>query len=453
MAVSEALADPTPDSAARPASPLAGWFGHLGIRARIAFGFGIALGLLAIVAAAALYGVQTGSSTFGTYDRITGNNQRLQQFERDMLDLRRNLLLFIERDDPRGLLATRRLEPQMTETLDGLVGSVRDPQRRAMLAEAVPQLKSVFTKLAQAISARNTLKAVTGNQLDVYGPRTRDSLLQLVRTALKRQNLATAVEAGLVLDAFSEIRVAATRFVGMGDMAMANEARGKVGTFVDMIEDLKSSLDDDELKKLAEEAERFAKEYEAGILAAAGAAGDINRLVYQEIEQEIAQIVEKVEDVKASQSATLSRERDSAIAAFETIFVTVLAVSAAALLIGAGFAWLIGRNIANPIAALTQAMAVLARGDFSAAVPGLQRGDEIGRMAGAVAVFKQNGAENEQLRAAVDEERRSAERTRSEQEALLDRAVGEIVAAAAAGDLQRRIDTARCDQWRDHRRR
>jgi methyl-accepting chemotaxis protein len=454
MAVSDAASDFAPDSAsgaarepaaARNPPPLAAWFSRLGIRARIALGFGIALGLLVIVSAAALYGMDAGRSAFGTYDRITNNNQRLQQFERDMLDLRRNLLLFIERDDPRGLLATRRLEPQMTETLNGVVESVRDPQRKAMLAEAVPQLKNTFAKLAQAIAARNALKAVNGSQLDVYGPRARDSLLQLVRTALKRQNLATAVEAGLVLDAFSEIRVAATRFVGMGDMAMANEARGKVGTFVNMIEDLKSSLDDEELKKLAEEAERFAKQYEAGILAAAGAAGDINRLVYQEMEQEIAQIVEKLDQVKTSQVETLAHERESAGAAFETTFVTVLAVSGIALAIGVVFAWLIGRNIANPIAALTQAMAVLARGDFSAAIPGLQRGDEIGRMASAVAIFKQNGAENEQLRAAVDEERRSAERTRGEQEALLDRAVGEIVAAAAAGDLQRRIDTAPLD--------
>jgi methyl-accepting chemotaxis protein len=450
MAVSEAVSDPAPDiapdaAARRNPPPLAVWFGRLGIRARIALGFGVALGLLVIVAAAAVYGVQTGRTAFGTYDRITGNNQRLEQFERDMLDLRRNLLLYIERDDPRGLLATRRLEPRMTETLDGLVADVRDPQRRAMLAEAVPQLKSAFAKLAQAITARNTLKTVTGSQLDVYGPRARDSLVQLVKAANKKQDFATASEAGLVLDAFSEIRVAATRFVAMGDMAMANEARGKVGTFVDMIEDLKTVLDEEGLQKLAAESEGFAKQYEAGILAAAAAAGDINRLVYQEIEQEIAQIVEKIEQVKASQAETLSRERDNAVTAFETTFVTVLAVSAAALLVGIVFAWLIGRNIANPIAALTQAMAVLARGDFSAIVPGLQRGDEIGRMAGAVAVFKQNGTENEQLRQAVDEERRSAERTRVEQEALLDRAVGEIVAAAAAGDLQQRIDTAPLD--------
>ena len=437
--------DSTADRKQTRQAPLVIWFGRLGIRARIALGFGVALGLLVIVSAAAVYGVQSGRAAFGAYDRITGNNERLQKFERDMVDLRRNLLLFIERDDPRGLLATRRLEPQMTETLDSLLVAVQNPQSKAALTEIAAPLKGVFAKLAQAIAARNALKAVTGSQLDVYGPRARDTLVQLVKAANKKQDFVSASEAGLVLDGFSEIRVAATRFVGMGDMAMANEARGKVGTFVDMIEELKAVLDDEALQKLAAEAEGFAKQYETGILAAAAAASDINRLVYQEIEQEIGQIVEKIEQVKTSQAETLARERDGAILAFETTFVTVLAVSAAALAIGIVFAWLIGRNIANPIAALTQAMAVLARGDFSADVPGLQRGDEIGRMAGAVAVFKQNGAENEQLRQAVEEERRGAERTRGEQEALLDRAVGEIVAAAAAGDLQRRIDTAPLD--------
>ncbi|MCW0233059.1 MAG: HAMP domain-containing protein, partial [Ferrovibrio sp.] len=452
MAVSEAVSDPAfepgiedrvlQQQSPRRVPPLIAWFGRRGIRARIAFGFGVALLLLVVVASAAVYGIQSGQAAFGTYDRIAGNNQQLQQFERDMVDLRRNLLLFIERDDPRGLLATRRLEPQMTETLDSLIRNVRDPQRQAMLAEAAPLLKSTFGKLAQAIAARNALKAVNGNQLDVYGPRARDSLIQLIKAANRRQNFIAATEAGLVLDAFSEIRVAATRFIGMGDMAMANEARGKVGTFVDMIEDLKIMLEEEDLRKLAAESENFAKQYEAGILAAAAAAGDINRLVYQEMEQDIAQIVEKLDQVKTSQAATLAQQREEAIRAFATTFITVLAVSLAALAVGIVFAWLIGRNIANPIAALTEAMGILAKGDFSAAVPGLQRGDEIGRMASAVAVFKQNGTENEQLRTAVDQERRSAEQTRSEQEALLDRAVGEIVAAAVAGDLGQRIDTA-----------
>ncbi|MFN4163300.1 MAG: methyl-accepting chemotaxis protein [Ferrovibrio sp.] len=420
----------------------AGLMARLGIRLRIAIGFAIALALLAVVAMAAIVGVQRGGDAFSIYDRVTTNNQRLQEFERDLIDLRRNLLLFIERDDPRGLLGTRRLEPKMTESLASMLETARDPQRRALFGEIEPMLKKVFGNLSLALDARNMLKEINGSQLEVYGPRARESLMQLVRAAIRQNKLATATEAGLVLDAFSEIRIAATRFVGQGDMAMAAEARGKVGVFVDMITDLKNQLDNEEQAKLAADAELFAKQYEAGILNAATAASDINRLIYQEMEADIAQITERLEQIRTGQAAMLVSERDAAMAAFAATSVAVLVVSLIAFAVGLLFAWLIGRGIANPIAALTEAMTVLARGDYGISVPGLDRGDEIGRMAAAVAVFKQNGEENRRLRDAVEAERQAAERSRAEQDELLDHAVGEIVAAAANGDLAQRIDTA-----------
>ncbi|WP_374301805.1 methyl-accepting chemotaxis protein [Ferrovibrio sp.] len=426
---------------ARATTALAALLARLGIRLRIAIGFAVALSLLAVVAAASIFGVQRGGDAFLVYDRITTNNQRLQEFERDVIDLRRSLLLFVERDDPRGLLTTRRLEPKMTETLASLLESVRDPQRRAALAEITPLMQATFTKLSQALTARNKLKSVSSGQLEVYGPMTRDHLMQLIRSAIRQNKFVVATEAGLVLDAFSEIRVAATGFVGMGDMSQAAEARGKVTQFVDMIQDLKNQLDNEEQLKLASDAERYAREYETGISDAVKAAGDLNRLVYQEMEQEIAQITAKLDEIKTSQSATLATEREAATAAFRATFVTVLVVSLAAFAVGLLFAWLIGRSIANPVTALTDAMTVLAKGDYGVDVPGLTRGDEIGRMAAAVAVFKQNGQENQRLRDAVEAERQAAERNRAEQDALLDRAVGEIVAAAANGDLAQRIDT------------
>ena len=74
-------------------------------------------------------------------------------------------------------------------------------------------------------------------------------------------------------------------------------------------------------------------------------------------------------------------------------------------------------------------------------VQGLERGDEIGRMAKAVQVFKENGQENERLRQQVEKEREQRERDRVAQEAELDRSVGMVVQAAVAGDLSKRIDT------------
>ncbi len=389
-----------------------------------------------------MLGVRRGDRAFGSYDAIAESSRLVQQFERDLLDLRRNMLLYVERDDPRGLLSLRRLEPSLRETLSAMTAATAEPQRLAWLNEIAPLLDRTFGNLGQAINARAKLKEINGSQLEVYGPKARDSLMQLIRSATRGGDFVTATEAGLVLDAFSEIRVAATRFVGQGDMAMAAEARGKVPVFVDMIEDLKGQLDKEEQRKDAEAAETFAKQYETGILSAAQAAGDMYRLVYQEMEGDIAGIAEKLAQVKASQVAELKHEQAAASAAFDATFATVLAVSLAALATGVAFAWLIGRSIANPVLALTETMGRLATGDYRAAVPGLERGDEIGRMAAAVEVFKRNGAENERLRGEVEAERRSAEQSRAGQEALLDHAVGEIVAAAADGDLTQRIDTA-----------
>ncbi|MFC3677517.1 methyl-accepting chemotaxis protein [Ferrovibrio xuzhouensis] len=137
---------------------------------------------------------------------------------------------------------------------------------------------------------------------------------------------------------------------------------------------------------------------------------------------------------------------DSAAGAKQTsaggklILIAVAGVSlAAAFLLG----WLyIGRRVGLPLTALTGVMARLANREWQTDVPDRSRQDEIGDMARAVQVFKENGLENEQLQLTVEHDRRTTEEQRQAQEALLDRAVGEVVGAAAGGDLSSRIDTS-----------
>lgn len=58
---------------------------------------------------------------------------------------------------------------------------------------------------------------------------------------------------------------------------------------------------------------------------------------------------------------------------------------------------LVAYSIARPIADMTSAMRKLADGDKTVQVPGAHRGDEIGKMAAAVNVFKHNAIEAERL--------------------------------------------------------
>lgn len=63
-----------------------------------------------------------------------------------------------------------------------------------------------------------------------------------------------------------------------------------------------------------------------------------------------------------------------------------------AVLVGLAAAWVIGRGIVVPIKAMTIAMGKLAGGDLAVEIPSASNRDEIGDMARAVQVFKDNAA-------------------------------------------------------------
>ncbi|PDS99974.1 methyl-accepting chemotaxis protein [Rhizobium sp. S9] len=90
------------------------------------------------------------------------------------------------------------------------------------------------------------------------------------------------------------------------------------------------------------------------------------------------------------------------------------------------------KAIARPIAQLTSSMKQLAQGDLEVAVPFVSRADEIGDMAGAVEVFKQNGIRMRHLNA--------QERALQAKSADLSSNISTVVAAAVAGDFTQRIE-------------
>ncbi|HWI27998.1 MAG TPA: methyl-accepting chemotaxis protein [Stellaceae bacterium] len=113
-------------------------------------------------------------------------------------------------------------------------------------------------------------------------------------------------------------------------------------------------------------------------------------------------------------------------------------IAAGALAVAAA---LLARRISNPITAMTGAMQRLAEGDNAIEIPALHRQDEIGTMAAAVVVFKENAEKARTLEAErIEEEARKAVRqTRIEQHiAAFEGKVGEVLGAltAASSEMQ-----------------
>jgi methyl-accepting chemotaxis protein len=85
--------------------------------------------------------------------------------------------------------------------------------------------------------------------------------------------------------------------------------------------------------------------------------------------------------------------------AFRTTLVKLAAIGGAILVLSLLTAWLVNRDIAGSLGHLQASMASLAEGKLATEVPGTERGDEVGKMAGAVLVFKERMVRGEQLAA------------------------------------------------------
>ncbi len=129
-----------------------------------------------------------------------------------------------------------------------------------------------------------------------------------------------------------------------------------------------------------------------------------------------------------------------AFAAVEQMRNMTLLVGGALLAIAAAVSMVFARSVSRPITRLTNTMEALANGELAVEVDGTQRHDEIGAMARNVEVFRENALKvNEMTEAeAVRIVATQAERAAMMQD--LQRAFGQVVDAAIAGDFSKRVD-------------
>jgi methyl-accepting chemotaxis protein len=95
---------------------------------------------------------------------------------------------------------------------------------------------------------------------------------------------------------------------------------------------------------------------------------------------------------------------DSGYSSARISFLIALAGFVAIAIASFGMVMMVRRRICRPILDITAAMSQLAGGDVSAEIPGLDRTDEIGAMAAAVEVFKDNKIEADRLTAEKEAE-------------------------------------------------
>ena len=186
--------------------------------------------------------------------------------------------------------------------------------------------------------------------------------------------------------------------------------------------------------------------------AAAGAASDFTAAKGRAdagiapLSRRIAGLVDAMGEEIDRQSSSLSAD------AWWTSVATLLIMVGAALAVGLAATLVAARTITSPLGRLRDAMGRLAGGELDVAVPGTGRRDEVGQMAAAVGVFKDEAIRARALEAEAAAARAAAEGERIRNEAARAEAAGQqadVVASLAegldrlsGGDLVSRLDRA-----------
>ncbi len=104
-------------------------------------------------------------------------------------------------------------------------------------------------------------------------------------------------------------------------------------------------------------------------------------------------------DFKAEEQALMEVRQASNVETVGSTYSLIIGFAAGAIVIGLGLAWLIGNGIGGPLNRITDAMRRLAEGDTSIEVTGIGRKDEIGNIAEATQIFKDNAIAKNRLEA------------------------------------------------------
>ncbi|WOS66032.1 HAMP domain-containing methyl-accepting chemotaxis protein [Sinorhizobium fredii] len=158
---------------------------------------------------------------------------------------------------------------------------------------------------------------------------------------------------------------------------------------------------------------------------------EANKLVLGDVRDTYLEMEELIQRLVQINTSGTEKSFSNSTAAYTSARITTFALLGVACLAGLGAMVFAIVGISRPINRTTEVMRALADGDLAVEIPFTDRANEIGEMARAVEVFKQNGIRVREMNA--------QEAALQAKSADLQTSIGEVVSAAVAGDFTRRI--------------
>lgn len=379
------------------------------ISVRVYSGFGLALGLLVLVAVIGIGALSSVSSSVTQYDTVASNAVGVSNINGQVNELRRNVLLYSQTGSETNLAKIKELQSSLETGLALAISKTKDTKR----LDNLTRMKSLYEEYSDGFAKVPALYKEKSTNIDkemnVHGATARRHLSEIMKTAEKDGDVEAAAYAGYVQESLMLIRIAALRFIADPSEANIKSVDERLPVFMDLAKKLAERLNNPMRKKLALETEELAKKYDESFKRVATSVKEIDKLISKDLTTLGQEFSVLADDTLKSQQKALAEEKEGLFEMIEDASTFSKALSGFAVLFCVGFAFVLGRGITRPIIGMTGAMTRLSEGDKTVVIPAMDNKDEMGTMAKAVQVFKNNAIEKERLELEQEEQKRRTE--------------------------------------------
>jgi methyl-accepting chemotaxis protein len=442
-------------------STLASLNSRFKIGTRVNFGFLTVLALLLVVSAVGYFGLSGSDEALREYARVSDNSIKVLETDRNLTNMRRNALVYVQSGDEQALKRVRDMGKTVRDDLATIEAGTANQERREMLKKVSGLVDQFNSNFELIVKARTERERAVNDVMNPLEAKIRTQLGTLVDAGMKNYDMEVVAFGGLAQEALMQVRLYLVRFLVEQDEKLLEAGEQHFSKLTAALQRLHEATQNAEQRAQVRQVMKEAPQYLAAFREAAKMMKDAKHLADEVNAKLSTDIAQSMIAMRTSQAKTLTEIKETSTASITSSMQIALAASGIALAVGLFFAWFIGRGISKPVVSLTTAMEALANGDLETEVAGGDRGDELGQMAKAVLVFRDAGLEKIRLEGQTAEQRREAEaerRRNAEAQAKAAEEQAQVVALLAKGlknlsdgDLTFRLTDGFSDTYRQIR--
>ena len=364
---------------------LLGVFNNRKIGTKIAVGFTCVLSIAAVIAIAAHLGFKKADVGLDKVAHSAKNLTAMTELEREFVVLRAALRDYEATGQAMARNQAKQAITNVNDMIQRLTPDIRDPGRRKQGEALAAQFAAYGKPFDQIVALRQDLTKLTLSVLGPLGDKLVSDFERLRTTAYANGDSDVVNGANKGNNLLMQLRINSVKHNTRHDPASGVAVERYFGELSKFIATLDPVVSGD-ARPIYDDIKTSLAKYREGYLKSEKLTEEMghHKAAMARLAREIKANVDPLKQSILNNAVTVERNTRASVASTGT-FVVVLAVGG--LLFGVLLSWIIGRAIARPIVGLVPELEKLAHGDFNVNIPGLGRKDEVGQIAGAVALM------------------------------------------------------------------